>query len=212
MSPLMLLVQMLPLIVFIVADSLFNNIRVSIISAIVFAIGQLGFFYAKTGRFDWFVVLDVGLIVAFGVLAIVFKNELFFKVKPAIIDAAAIVFFLVLIASPDRFLLDYFGRMVPKGRVLDPAAIRIMKIILFWMCGYVLLHLGAVLYTAYYSSRKIWAFVSGPGFYLFFIPVMIVLLVQAARKRRRLQATWTKSAPLTGAQSPRVVPKKKSGK
>jgi intracellular septation protein A len=186
MNPMMFLGQMLPLIVFIIVDALFNNVRISIVSAIVFAAGQLVFYYAKTGRFDWFVLLDVGLIIALGTIAIVFKNDLFFKVKPAVIEAAAIVFFLVLILSPDRFLFDYFGRMVPAGMVLKPAAIGTMKTMLLWMCGYILLHIGAVLYTAFYSSRKMWAFVSGPGFYLLFIPVMAVIIVKSVRMRCRL--------------------------
>jgi intracellular septation protein A len=184
MSPMMLLGQMLPLLVFIIVDALFNNIRASIISAIAFAVVQLAFYYVKTGQFDWFVLLDVGLIAALGTISIVLKNEMFFKVKPAIIEAAAIVFFLVLIISPDSFLIDYFGRMMPKGMVLKTAAIGAMKTMLLWMCGYVLLHIGAVLYTAFYSSRKMWAFVSGPGFYLLFVPVMAVIIVKAVQRRR----------------------------
>ncbi len=186
MNPMMFLGQMLPLVVFIIVDSLFSNIRTSIISAIVFAAGQLVFFYVKTGKFDWFVLLDVGLIAALGTISIVFKNDLFFKVKPAIIEAATIVFFLVLILSPDRFLHDYFGRMMPAGMVLKPSAIGTMKTMLLWMCGYVFLHIGAVLYTAFYSSRKMWAFISGPGFYLLFVPVMAVLFIKKIRNRRRV--------------------------
>jgi len=186
MNPMMFLGQMLPLVVFIIVDSLFSNIRTSIISAIVFAAGQLVFFYVKTGKFDWFVLLDVGLIAALGTISIVFKNDLFFKVKPAIIEAATIVFFLVLILSPDRFLHDYFGRMMPAGMVLKPSAIGTMKVMLLWMCGYVLLHISAVLYTAFYASRKMWAFISGPGFYLLFVPVMAVLIIKKIRNRRRV--------------------------
>jgi intracellular septation protein A len=197
MSPMMLLGQMLPLIVFIIVDSLFNNIRISIISAIAFAVVQLVFFYARTGQFDWFVLLDVGLIAALGTISIVLKNEIFFKVKPAIVEGATIVFFLVLILLPDSFLLDYFGRMMPKEMVLKPAAIGTMKTMLLWMCGYVLLHIGAVLYTVFYSSRKMWAFVSGPGFYLLFIPVMAVLIVKSVRRRRRLSINKVKNGRVT---------------
>jgi intracellular septation protein A len=179
-----LLGQMLPLIVFIIVDSLFNNVRVSIISAIAFAIVQLALFWAKTRQIDWFVLLDVALIAGLGTISIVLKNEIFFKVKPAIIEVAAIVFFVVLILSPDRFLTGYFGRMMPAGMALKPAAIGAMKTMLLWMSGYVLVHTGAVLYTAFYSSRKMWAFVSGPGFYLLFIPVMTVLLIKALWRMR----------------------------
>jgi intracellular septation protein A len=162
------------------------------------------FFYIKSGQFDWFVLLDVGLIIALGTISIIFKNEMFFKVKPAIIEGATIVFFLVLILSPGRFLLDYFGRMMPSGMVLRPEAIGTMKTLLLWMCGYVLLHIGAVLYTAFYTSRKMWAFVSGPGFYLLFIPIMVVLIVKAVQKRRSVSASNTKSVLITDSKRSRL--------
>jgi intracellular septation protein A len=188
MLPAQLLGQMLPLIIFIIVDSVFNNVKVSIISAIIFAAGQLFFFFGKTGKFDWFVLVDVALIAGLGTVSLVSKNDLFFKVKPAVIEAAAIVFFIVLIVLPDKFLLGYFGRMMPKGMVLQPAAIGSMKTMLIWMSGYVLLHIGAVLYTAFYSSRRVWAFVSGPGFYFLFIPVLPVLIWRARKRRRMMRA------------------------
>lgn len=175
---------MLPLLVFIIVDSLCNNIRISIISAIIFAAGQLVFFYYKTGEFDWFVILDVGLIAALGSVSIIFKNDIFFKIKPAIIEGATIIFMLVLICSPNQFLLDYFGRMMPKGATINPSMIGALKTMLTVMCWYTLFHIGSVLYTAYFSSRRTWAIVSGPGFYLIFIPVMIVLLVKRFKKRK----------------------------
>lgn len=193
MAPLQLLMQMLPLIVFIVVDSIFNNVKVSIVSAIVFAAVQLLFFYVKTGRFDWFVLLDVGLIAGLGTVSIVFKNDLFFKIKPAIVEIAAIVFLVVLIILPDQFLLNYFGRMMPKGMVLRQAAIGPMKTMLVWMCGYMVLHIGAVLFTAFHSSRRVWAFVSGPGFYLLFIPIMPVVIAKFIKKRRELRKTQEQS-------------------
>ncbi len=184
MNPVQIVGQMLPLIVFIIVDSVVKDIRISIASAIVFAVVQLLFFYFKTGRFDWFVLLDVGLIAGLGTISIIFKNEMFFKVKPAVIEAATIIFFLALILSPDRFLLDYFGRMLPQGKILNPAVVGTMKTMLLWMCGYVLLHIGAVLYTAFYTSRRVWAFVSGPGFFLLFIPIMAVLIFKTMIRRR----------------------------
>jgi intracellular septation protein A len=176
---------MLPLIVFIIVDSLFNNIKISIISAILFAAGQLLFFYLKTGAFDWFVLLDVVLIAGFGFVSLLLKNEIFFKVKPAIIDVAGIILLLVLYFSPDRLLIDYIGRYLPKGLSINPAAAGALKIRLLIMCGYLAIHIGAVLYTAKFSSRKMWAFVAGPGLYLLFIPVMAYVLVKRMKRQKR---------------------------
>ena len=176
--------QLLPLLVFIIVDSICNNIKVSIISAILFAVGQLSFYYTKTGKFDWFVLVDVALIAALGAISIISKNEMFFKVKPAIIEGATVVFMLVMFFLPDSILLNYFGRMMPKGITLNPAAIGLMKTMLLWMCAYIVVHIGAILYTAFFCSRRMWAIVSGPGFYLLFIPIMIGLLIKRAKIRK----------------------------
>jgi intracellular septation protein A len=100
--------QLLPLLVFIIVDSICNNIRVSIISAIIFAAGQLSFYYFKTGKIDWFVLVDVVLIAALGTISIISKNEMFFKVKPSKIEGATL-FLCWYGYLPDIFLLNYFG-------------------------------------------------------------------------------------------------------
>jgi intracellular septation protein A len=186
MAPLQLFGQILPLLIFIIVDSICNDIRISIISAIIFAAGQLLFFNFKTGQFDWFVLVDVGLIAGLGTLSIVLKNDMLFKVKPAIIEGVTIIFMLILIFLPDRFLLNYFGRMMPKGMALNPAVIGSLKTMLVMLCVYTLFHIGAILYTAYYCSRRVWAIVSGPGFFLLFIPVMAVVLIKKARARKQM--------------------------
>ncbi len=183
MNPMILLTQALPLVVFIVVDAIVTDVRISIACAILFAAGQLAFTWRRTHRFDWFVLLDVGLITALGGVSIAFQNDLFFRIKPAIIEGVTLVFMLALILAPSGFLTGYFGRMMP-GRALPPEALGRMKSLLGWMCVWVALHAGAVLYTAFFSSRTVWAFVSGPVFYLVFIPFLIMLLLKVWRQRR----------------------------
>lgn len=183
MTLLMLVSQLLPLLAFIIIDALVKDVRVAIISAVALAIGQFIFIFIRQHQVDWFILIDVLLITALGGLAIVLKNELFFKTKPAIVEALMIGFMLFLILAKDQFLLGYLGRMVPPGKVLQPEALAVMKTMLAWMCGYVLLHIVAVLYTAFFASRQVWAFVAGPGFYLAFIPVMAVILVKTAKRK-----------------------------
>jgi intracellular septation protein A len=193
MNPMLFLTQLLPLIVFIVVDALVTDVRVSILCAIVFAIGQLAFTWLRTHQFDWFVLLDVGLIAVLGGVSIFLKNELFFKLKPAIIEAITIVFMLALVFAPDRFLLGYFGRMMPT---LRPEAISIMKSMLAWLSFYTALHIAAVVFTAFRASKQTWAWVSGPGFYLLFIPIMAVVLVKRHKARRRArEAALRQQAP-----------------
>ena len=170
------LIQLLPLIVFIVVDSFVTDVRISIASAIIFAAGQMVFVYVHSRRFEWLILIDVGLIAGLGGVSIAFDNELFFKVKPAIIEGLTIIFILVLILAPGRFLLRYFGRMMP-GMVFRPEALRMMKLMLGLICAGTAVHIGGVLYTAFYSSKEVWAFVSGPGFYIIVLPIGVIPVI-----------------------------------
>jgi len=182
MSPVVLLTQLLPLLVFIVVDALVTNARISILCAVVFALGQLAYTWIKSRRLDWFVLVDVGLIAILGGIAIVFENDQFFKVKPAIVEGVSIVLMLALIVAPERFLVGYLGRTMPR---LRPEVLGVMKSMLVWTSLYTALHVAAVLYTAFRASRQTWAWVSGPGFYLVLIPIAAFVLV----KRRRRAAS-----------------------
>lgn len=187
MKPFFLLTQLLPLIVFIVVDSFVTDVRISILAAVLFALGQLALTWRRSRRVDWFVLLDVGLIATFGAISIALEDELFFRIKPAIIEGVTMVFMLALLAAPPRFLTNYFGRMMPEN-TLRPEVLKRMKTLLGWMCLWVALHASAVLYTAFFSTRKVWALVSGPGFYVIFIPILVLVLWKFLRARRGLRA------------------------
>ena len=198
MNPMTLfLTQLLPLLVFIVVDCFVTDVRISICSAILFAIGQLVVTYVRNHRFEWFVLLDVGLIAGLGAISIAFENELFFKVKPAIMDGVGIVFTVALIVAPSRFLLAYFGRMMPRT-VLKPETVGTLKSMLAMICLGTAVHIGLVLYTAFRSSKEVWAFVSGPGFYLIILPMVAVVGI-AQRRQKAQQAPATQREPLCGA-------------
>lgn len=187
MNIITLFLQLLPLLVFIVADAVFNNPKLSIILAVITAAGQMAFFYRQNGQIDWFILLDVALIVSLGALSILLNNDLFFKLKPGLIDFIAIILFLVFIFSPDKFLLGYFGRiMQAQNMSFRPDMVPVMKTMLGWMCLYFALHAGAVVYTALYASRKTWAFVAGPGLYFLFIPALVVIIIKKVRQKRHV--------------------------
>jgi intracellular septation protein A len=179
----LLLTQLLPVVVFIIVDSYVTDERISIAAAVAFAGGQLLVIYAKTRRFDWFIVLDVVLIGVLGAISMASNDDRLFKIKPVISEGVTVVFMLALIVAPRRVLIGYFGRMMP-GNALKPEALATMKTMLAWMCVSTTVHMGAVLYTAFYSSKRVWAVVSGPGLYVFFLPVVAVMLRKVLRARK----------------------------
>jgi len=187
----LLLTQLLPLVVFVVVDAFVTDVRISIASAVLFAFGQLVLTWVRHRRFDWFVLLDVAVISVLGAISIAFDDEVFFEVKPAIVEGLTILLMVGLIAAPGRFLLRYLGRMTP-GVTLRPEAVGTMKSMLAVMSVCVVLHVGAVLYAALRSTRQTWAFVSGPGFYIALLP-MVVAVVIARRRSRNARAREVKT-------------------
>lgn len=183
MSRMTLLVQLLPLLVFLIVDAFVEDVRISVGAAIVFAVAQLAVTYWRTKRFDWFVLLDAALIAGMGGVSIALKDELFFKLKPAIIEGVTIALMVALILSPDSFLAAYVGRMTP-GMELKPEALSPLRKVFAWSCVCVGAHIAAVLYTAFYASKSAWAAVSGPGFYLALLPVLAGALRRAWKARR----------------------------
>ncbi|MBN2341058.1 MAG: septation protein IspZ [Deltaproteobacteria bacterium] len=182
MNPMWLMMtQLLPLIVFIVVDAIVTDVRISILCAVLFAVGQLIVTFVTTRRFEWLVLVDVALISVLGGISIVSQNDLFFKVKPAVIEGLAVLFFGGLMFAPESFLIRYFSRMTP-GASMKPEAVRMLKQMLVVMCIATLVHIGAVLGVAFYASKEVWAAVSGPGFYAVVLPPMAVMVVI---KRRR---------------------------
>lgn len=177
--------QMLPLFVFLIVDMIFTNTAASITSAVLFAIFQMGFTYMKDGSPDYLILFDVGLIVALGALSIILKNDLFFKLKPAIIEAVMVVLIIGFTFAPDSFIIKYLSRFTPRNVSLTAEIVPHIKKMCWAMAVYTLLHAGAVWYTAYYSSRKVWALVSGPGYFFIFIPIMIAIILRRRRSRHQ---------------------------
>ena len=174
------LLQVLPLLVFVLVDLLVDDVRVSIAAAIGFAALQLVVTWARRRRFDWFVVLDVAFIAGLGGVSIALKDELFFKLKPAIVEGVTIAFMVGLLLAPTRFLTRYLERLT-AGKAIGPEGLSLMRAMLTWGSVATAVHIVAVLYAACFESKAAWAAVSGPGFYVAYVPVIGFLLWRARR-------------------------------
>lgn len=183
MSPTILLTQLLPLVVFLVVDAFVEDVRISILCAVVFAAGQLAFTWRRDRRVDWFVLVDVALIGGLGLFSIASHDELMFRLKPAILEGVAVLFLLGLGLAPEGFLRGYLGRMMPAG-ALTPEVLPRLRRLLLGMGLLVALHAALVVFCAFHASRRTWALVSGPGFYLLFAPFLVAGLVRFFRSRR----------------------------
>jgi len=156
----------IPLLIFIVADELYGT-RIGLIIAIAVGLAEFGYYYFKHGRVESFVLFDVGLIIALGTISIILENEIFFKLKPALIEFILAILLAVHAFSNKPLLLMMGKRFFDKMDIneLQMRMMRQMTRLLFFV---VLIHVGLVIYSAYYMSKEAWAFISGGLFYIIF--------------------------------------------
>jgi intracellular septation protein A len=171
-SRLSLLAPMLPLLVFAVVDAFVTDPRVSVGAAIAFAAVQLTVTWARTKTVDRFVLLDTALVVLLGGVTIALEDDTFFKLKPAVMNVVGAVFVTGLLVAPPRVFVGYLARFSP-GLELKDDELKLMRLSMALVVGFLVVHTVAVVVTAQHASRELWAFVSGPGFYLGVIPTAL---------------------------------------
>ncbi len=174
-----LLPGFLPILVYILAESLFGE-QIGLIIAICFGLVELAYVYLKEKRFDSFIILDVALITALGLLSILLNTPLFFKLKPAVIELLLVFIFLYSLYSPHNLLEMMLARYSKKALPV-PSRAQMRSLIaplIVILTGHALLTVIA----AIWMSKEVWAFVSGGLFYIIFF---IYLLTRILSKKIR---------------------------
>ena len=196
----LLLLQLIPLLVFLAADSLVKNPMWAIVAALGAVAFQAAWTFARERRFDRLVLLDVALIGALGAVSLVSRNDLFFKLKPAILEGVMVPYLLVLALGGEKLLGAYLRRYSPTATI-NPAALGLMRRLLLMMTGLVLAHALVVTWAALYASRRAWAAISGPGFYVILVPVAAwVLWVRLRARRARVAVSPEPASPAKPAR------------
>ncbi|MBN2400443.1 MAG: septation protein IspZ [Candidatus Aminicenantes bacterium] len=172
----------LPLIIFIVADSLWG-IRVGLIVAVAAGIAELAYSYAKEKIWDRFILIDTLLIVAMGGLSLLLENDVFFRLKPAIVEFIFCGVLGVSAFTPMNIVLAMSRRYL-KGIELSEEQTRQMthsvKMMFFIFFGHAVL----TVYAALAMSLAAWGFISGGLFYILFA---VLFLAEWLTKRGRVR-------------------------
>ena len=161
-----LLPGLIPLFIFILADEIWGT-RVGLYVALATGLGELGFYYIKDKKIDRFVLLDTGLLIILGAVSILLENDIFFKVKPALIELILLAVIAFSLWGPKN-LIRAMGERYMGQMNLDNGQEKMMRLnmkVMFWItAGHILM----VLYSAKYMSSEAWAFISSGLFYILF--------------------------------------------
>ena len=155
---------LIPLLIFIIADEIWGT-KVGLIVAVTFGIGELLYFLIKEKRIEKFVFLDTGLIIVMGGISLISSNDIFFLLKPALIELIMCIFLFISSYTPKNLMLALSQRYM-KGMELNEAQIRQMTNstkLMFWVF---LVHTLLIVYSAFYMSKEAWGFISGVMLYV----------------------------------------------
>jgi isopentenyldiphosphate isomerase/intracellular septation protein A len=156
----------IPLLIFIIADAIFGT-RIGLIIAILVGVVEFAYYYLRHKRIESFILFDVALIIALGTVSILLENELFFKLKPALIELI-LALLLGVHAFSDKPLLLTMGKRFLKDLAINENQMRLMRQMTRLLFTVVMLHIILVAYAAFYMSNQAWAFISGGLFYIIF--------------------------------------------
>src|SRR5690554_719597 len=179
-----LLPGFIPLFVFIAADELWGT-KTGLLVAIATGVVQMSWIGIKEKRFDKFVLFDTLLLVALGGVSILFHNDLFFKLKPGLIELI-LVGILAVAAFSKLNLPQLMAQRYMKGVEINPQQQlqmrNTMKTLFFVFAAHTIL----VFYATFYLSKEAWAFISGGLFYVLFAIVFAWTFFKQKIKQRKL--------------------------
>jgi isopentenyldiphosphate isomerase/intracellular septation protein A len=175
-----LLPGFIPLFVFIVADAVWGT-KIGLIVALSVGSVELIYTYVKERRFDKFILADTALLLALGGVSLLLHNDIFFKIKPAIIEAI-LCGVLGLSAFTKVDIVGGMSKRYMKGIEINDEVQKKFKHtlkVMFWIFS---AHTLMVLYAAFFLSKEAWAFISGGLFYIIFGVYFVYEMIQQRRK------------------------------
>jgi isopentenyldiphosphate isomerase/intracellular septation protein A len=182
----------LPLLVFIAADALWGT-TVGLAVAVAAGIVELGVSRVRDKSWDRFVLLDTLLITAMGGVSLLLANDIFFRLKPAVIE---LIFCLVLgvsVYTPANVMLAMTKRYL-RGMEISAEQARAMTRSMKGLFYLLLAHTALIVYAAFAMSAAAWGFVSGGLFYILFAAYFLVEWLNGRRRARRDQAAMAQHA------------------
>ncbi len=179
-----LLPGFIPLFAFILIDEVWGT-QAGLIAALVIGVGELLWVWVKEKRFERFVLFDTLLLLALGGVSLILHNEIFFKLKPGLVQL--ILCAILAFSAYSRVnIVGMMSQRYMKGMKVDDAQMQQMRqsmLLMFWIF---LAHTALVFYATFYLSDAAWAFISGGLFYMLFGVVFLITLWKQKQQNKAL--------------------------
>jgi isopentenyldiphosphate isomerase/intracellular septation protein A len=180
-----LLPGLIPLFIFILADEIWGT-TVGLYIALGFGVGEFLFYLIKDKIVDKFILLDTGLLLVMGIISIALENDIFFKIKPALIEVILLVIIGFSLWGPKNIIMVMSQRYMGEMK-FNPEQEKMMRqnmLVMFWITA---VHIILVLFSALYMSKEVWLFISGGLFYILFAVYFAFLWLKTKFQSRRFK-------------------------
>jgi len=173
---------LLPLLIFIAVDSIWGT-KAGLIVAISFGIAELAIILVREKRLDLFIIFDTFLLLMLGGISLISSDEIFFKLKPALINVIFIIIIGLSAFTRRNILLVYSKRYLKDIQINERMRHQMQRSfrIMFWLF---MLHTLLIIYSALFLSKAAWAFISGGLLYILFGIYFLVQFIQSRRFRK----------------------------
>ncbi len=179
-----LLPGFIPLFVFIAADEIWGT-KIGLFVAIGIGIIEMAWVGLKEKRFDKFILFDTLLLVILGAVSIWLNNDIFFKLKPGLIELI-LVAILAVSAFSGVNLVELMSKRYLKGATFNEEQEKQMRKSLKILFFIFTAHTFLVFYATFYMSKEAWAFISGGLFYILFGAYFLFEIIRQKRKQKEL--------------------------
>jgi isopentenyldiphosphate isomerase len=184
-----LLPGFIPLFVFIIADEIWGT-KIGLFVAVSVGVAEMLWVGFKEKRFDKFILFDTLLLVVLGAVSILLDNDIFFKLKPGLIELI-LVAVLAVSAFSKVNIVGLMGQRYLKDAQFNEAQMtqmrKSLKSLFYIFAGHTLL----VFYSTFFMSKAAWAFISGGLFYILFgVYFLIELFRQKTKQKQLLNEEW----------------------
>lgn len=161
-----LLPGFIPIFVFIAIDEIWGT-RAGLIAALIIGVGEMAWIWMMEKRFERFVLFDTALLVVLGSVSLFLDNDIFFKLKPGLVELILCAVLAVSAFSRINIVGLMTQRYMKDMTLNDQQMIQFRKTLQLMFFVF-LVHTVLVFYSAFYLSDVAWAFISGGLFYILF--------------------------------------------
>lgn len=195
----------IPLFVFIAADEIWGT-KIGLFVAVGVGVVEMLYIGIKEKRFEKFVLFDTILLVVLAAVSIQLDNDIFFKLKPGLIELV-LVAVLAVSAFSKVNIIGLMGQRYLKEASFNKAQMVQMKRSLKYLFYIFAGHTVLVFYATFFMSKTAWAFISGGLFYVLFGAYFLFEFVRQRKKGEKLaKEEWVPLVDEKGTvvgQSPR---------